>query len=392
MQEINQTNTSFKVLYNGKNITEDISLHLLELKYVDNVTGASDEFEITVEDVEGKWSNEWYPEKGANLQLELGIFNGPTLKPNLFEIDEIELTGSKSSGDIVSIKAISGGVNKQLHTKRSHAHENKTLGEIVRTTAAKYGLTVIGTIENITIGRVTQHREKDITFLARLADEYGYAFNIKGNKLSFIKLTSLEASKKVFTLDKTDCIAWNIRDKSSKIYQGANVKSHNPNSNRVVKSNYTVESVPNNDGVQFNYLRTANNTLEIRNKTENESQGTVKAQAALHFVNSLQQTGNIVLIGNPLAVAGINIELTGFGRCSGIWNILKSTHTNNKSNDYITEIELKRVVPATQSGSAKKAKAIKPKNPTYVIKPITNLDNIPFNQIVAKQDGVINKS
>ena len=392
MQDLNQTNTSFKVTYNGKNITEDISLHLIELRYIDNVSGAADEFEIALEDVDGKWSDSWYPDKGAILQLELGTLNGTTLKPNNFEIDEIELRGSKGSGDVVIIKSVSGGVKKQLHTKRSHAHENKTLGEIVRTTAAKYGLTVVGSIENISIARVTQRREKDITFLARLADEYGYAFNIKGNKLSFVKLTALEATKKVLSIDKTDCIDYTIKDKSSLVYEGANVKSHNPNSNKVVKSSWNVNQVANNDGVQFNYLKEAGNTVEIRNKTENEAQGNVKAQAALHKFNSLQQTGTVTIPGNALAIAGINIELTGFGKCSGIWNILKSTQTFNKSNGWVTEIELKRVVPATQSGSARKAKAVKPKNPAYLVKTVNNLDKIPFTQIVAKQDGVIRKS
>jgi uncharacterized protein len=389
MQDINQTDTHYKITYNGKNITEDISLHLLELKYTDNVSGVADELEITVEDTDGKWSDSWYPDKGATLLLELGLATGPVIKPNAFDLDEIELDGSKSGGDVVIIKGISGGVNKQLHTKRSHAHENKTLGEIVRTTAARYGMTVIGTIENITIARKTQHREKDLTFLARLADEYGYAFSIKGNKLSFVKLNSLEAANKVATVDKTDCLSWNIKDKSSHIYQGANVKSHNPNTNKLVKSSYTVKQVANNDGVQFNYLATADNTLEVRNKTENEAQGNVKAEAALHRVNSLQQTANVTMIGNPLLVAGVNFELTGFGRCSGIWNILKSTHTAIKSGDYITEVELKRVVPATISKSAKKAKTIKPKSNSYTVATINNLDAIPFSRIVAKQDGVL---
>jgi hypothetical protein len=386
MAAINPNGLYFKVSYNGVNITEDITKHLIDLTYTDNVSGVADEVEIRLEDKDGKWANEWYPEKGAKLNIELSDITGKIIKPNEFEIDEIELTGDKSSGDLVNIKAISGGVTKQLHTKRSHAHENKTLSEIVHTVAARYGLQVIGNIASITIGRVSQHREKDLTFLNRLADEYGYAFNIKGNKLSFVPLKNLESIARVASIDKTDCMSWNIKDKASVIYHAASVKSHNPNKNKVVKSTYTVEQQTNNDGIQFNYLKTADNTLEVRTKTENEQQANAKSEAALHFVNSLQQTASITLIGNVLLLAGNNIELTGFGRCSGIWHILKSTHSRNRGSNGVTSAELKRIIPASQSGSKKKPKVFKHKDNTYKVVPVKNLDGIQFNTIAVRDN------
>jgi phage protein D len=379
-------NSFFQVLYNGKDISTDISLHLIDITYVDNVTGVADELEIRLEDVDGNWCNGWYPTKGATLNLQLGYDNGQVIKPNPFEIDEIKISGSKGSGDVVSIKALSGGIKKQLHTKRSHAHENKTLGEIVRTISARNGLTVIGNIANITIGRVTQHREKDLTFLNRLADEYGYAFSIKGKKLSFIPLLNLEGVARVAVIDKTDCESYEITDKGIGIYQQATVKSHNPNKNKLVQSSYTVQSVANNDGLQFNYLKEANNSLEVRTKTENEQQGNTKSQAALHTVNSLQQTADISLPGNVLLLAGNNIELTGLGVLSGIWNILKSTHVKNKGNNYKTSCSMKRIVPATQSGSRKTAKAKKVPANDYKVVPVTNLDKLQFNRIEFKRD------
>lgn len=375
-------NTVFKLLYNGKNISEDVSLNLLRITYIDNVTGVADSLEIVLEDTDEKWSNSWYPSKGAILQLEFGNINEPVLKPNDFEISTINLSGSKTDGDVVVIKAISGGINKQLHTKRSHAHENKTLSGIVHSVAQKYGLTVIGNIANITIGRVTQHREKDITFLNRLADEYGYAFSIKGSKLSFIPLKSLESLKRVGSIDKTECIEWEIDDKGFDTYSAATVKSHNPNQNRVVSSTYTVEYETNKDGEEFSYLKKANNSLEVRTKTENEQQANAKSEAALHKANSLQQTATIKIIGNTLYLAGCNMELTGFGANSGIWHILKSTHSYQKSKGYETDLELKRVVPAKISGSKKTAKTTNVKKPEYKVVSKLNNDQEAFNYLV----------
>lgn len=369
------------MLYNGKNISEDISIHLVGFSYTDNVTGVADDFEIKLEDVDGRWSNEWYPEKGAKLNLSFGTVNTKLLSPNTFEIDEIKLAGSKDGGDTVSIKALSGGITKQVHTKRSHAHENKTLSEIVHTYAAKFGLTVVGNIANIAIGRVTQHREKDITFLNRLADEYGYAFSIKGTKLSFVPLKSLEALAKVAVIDKTDCIDWEISDKGIGIFNQATVKSHNPNQNRTIKSTYTVDQVANKDKQEFTFLKQANNSLEVRTKSENEQQANTKSEAALHKSNSLQQTATVKVIGNIALLAGCNVELTGFGRNSGIWHILKSKHDFDKSKSYETEIELKRVIPASISGSAVKAKTHKQKGSAYTVTVPKNKDSVGFTQI-----------
>jgi phage protein D len=360
------------VAYNGKNISESINQYLLEVTYTDNVTGVRDDLEIRLADREGRWQNEWYPSKGALLSLELGYKSGRILKPNVFEIDEIELSFSKMGGDEVVIKAVSGGINKALHTKRSHAHENKTLGEIVRTVAAKYNLQVVGTIEDITIGRVSQYREKDFTFLARLADEYGYSFSVKGTKLAFVKLTTLEARSKVAVIDKTDCISCTIKDKAHATYEATAVKSYNPNKRTLVQSTYGTQDLSANDDQQYTFLAAGSNTLEVRTKTENEAQAIVKARAALHRANSLMQTVNITLPGNPLLIAGVNIELTGLGRCSGIWNILKSVHNINKSNGYLTMFEAKRVVPSTLSGSAKKPKKVVTKSPNYSVTPPTN--------------------
>ena len=69
----------FTVLYNNKNITADISKHMLSLTYNDKTEGESDEIEIEVEDVDLKWQNSWYPEKGAKLtvtieNLKCGVF------------------------------------------------------------------------------------------------------------------------------------------------------------------------------------------------------------------------------------------------------------------------------------------------------------------------------
>jgi phage protein D len=373
----------YKILYNGKNITADLSQHLLELSYTDKVTGESDELEIVLEDKDGKWSNEWYPDKGASLTIEFGYNNGQVIKPNAFELDEI-VTNFSLDGDTVIIKAVGAAfIKSKIKSSRSYAHENKTLREIVNTIAARYGLQVIGDIAHITIGRVTQKREKDITFLSRLASEYGYNFSVRGKKLIFTHILTLEGVKQALSIDKTDILGGSITDKSSLVFSAANVKSHNPNTNRVVKSTANINQVQNKDGIEFTYIKEGP-THEIRTRTENEQQGRAKAEAALHRFNGLQQTASLSLPGNVLALAGNNTELTGFGRNSGVWNILSSRHMITRSGGYEVDLELKKIIPSSVSGSRTKPKAQTVKKQSYSISTIKNRDGVQFTKITSQ--------
>lgn len=328
----------FKVLYDGKNITEDISKHLLSLSYTDKTEGESDELEIQLEDVDRLWQNEWYPQKGSTLKAEIGTAGGAVLSCGSFMIDEIEFTAPP---DIVCIKALAAGIHSGVRTKKSYAHENKTLSEVIRTVAANSGFQVSGQIANIRIGRIMQHRETSLAFLKRLSLDYGYVFSVRDKTLVFTSVYDLEARGRVLTLDRADLTGFSFRDKTTETYKGAKAQYHNAMTNELVS-----HSEAGSDGEQ----------LEIRSKAENKQQAEAKAKAALHRANTQEKTGSITAPGNVLLVAGQNIELSGLGVLSGIYHITASRHTLDKSMAYGTEAELKRVgtVPESKYKSKKK--------------------------------------
>jgi phage protein D len=306
------------------------------------VSGESDEIEITLEDKDLKWQNQWYPEKGAYLTVTISM-DGSDLECGVFQIDEIEFYGPP---DQVIIKGLSAGFYGKMRSKKGYAHENKTLAEIIHSIAAKLGFKVIGKIEAIRIGRSTQNRESDLKYLHRLAAEYGYNFTIRDKALVFIKQTDLEARSSVLSIDKTQTVVYGFKDKTSDIFKGTRIKFHNPNTNKVV----TASAAADFKGEQKEYTDQLD-VLEIREKVENEEQANAKALAYVHQKVSLQQTGNISVPGHVYLISGNNIELTGFGAFSGIWHILTSTHTVEKIG-YATDVEIKRINVA--SSPAKK--------------------------------------
>lgn len=320
----------YKILYNNRDITADISDHLISLSYTDKVSGEADEFEMTVEDKDDLWKNEWYPDKNANVTCEIED-NGAVLKCGNFQIDEPQFSFG-ADGDITTIKGVSAYYSTALRTKKHSAHENKTLGEIARTIAAKHGLTVQGTIPEITIGRVTQHNKNDLAFLEGLANTYGYIFSVKGKIMVFTDITTLEKASSILTLKKPDIISCSITDKSAQTFKKASVKYHNP----ATREDISYETSEDPDA-------STDDTLSIRTKAENKQQAERIAKTNLYRKNSFQKEGSINLKGNTLLVSGINFQLIGCGKLSALYHVIESNHALDRNAGYTTSLQIKQV-------------------------------------------------
>lgn len=323
----------FKVVYQGKDISADVGRYLLALTYTDHTEGKADEIQLELEDTDGLWRSDWYPQKGDTVQVAIGYDS--LVDCGTFEVDEIRLDGPP---DRIVICGLSAAVKKKLRTQSSAAYESQTLKQIAQSIAGKNGLTVEGTIENIKIARVTQNRETDLGFLRRIAAEYGYLFSVRGTKLVFTSLFDIEKGKAVRELDRSELQSYSLTDKTSQTFKSAKVAYHNPVDNKVVEGEEN--KATNADGKEVDIA--TGDTLEIRTKAENQQQAEKKAKAALYRHNSKQQEGSFVIEGDPVMLAGNNFELTGMGTLSGKYHIETSRHTISASG-YTTSLDVKRV-------------------------------------------------
>jgi phage protein D len=351
----------FKIFYNGKNITQDLSLYLLSVRYTDKVIGESDDIEITLEDTDRRWVDGWYPTKGDRIKLQMG-YEGSLLDCGEFEVDEISMTGPP---DVISIRGIAAWVTTPMRTKDSKAHENKTLKEIAEFVAKKNGLELIGQIYTIRIARSSQNQEPDIAYLDRISRQFGYVFSIRGTQLIFTSIFDLEDGLPVKEIDRNDIASYTITDKTSETYSKAVVKYQDPKTKSLVT--FESKTLPSalspslTDGVK-------KDVLYIKEKAENRQQAELMANAALHAKNSLQQTISFTIEGDPLLVAGSNILLTGFGTMSGKYHIMTSTHNHSKPSGYTTDCECKRVGFVVKSKQKEKPKRVrKPTDYVYNI-------------------------
>lgn len=333
-----------KILYNSKDITEDVTKYLLSLSYSDKVEGESDEIELEFEDSDGLWRGPWYPEKGAKLDVTIG-YPDETLQCGVFELDEIELSGPP---DVVKVKGLAAGIKGSTRTKRSYAHEKKTLRQIAQTVASRNGLSVQGTIPDVRFDRITQNREPDLTFLRRIAADYGCIFSVRDQQLIFTTIYEIEERSPSTEIDRLDLATYSFKDKAAKTYKDAKVSFHNPKEKKVVATEYQTSQESNADGFAYTQIATGD-TKQIYAKAENKQQAEQKAKAHLHKANSKQQEGSVTLEGNVYMVAGNNFTMTGMGKLSGSWHITESRHTITRGEGYVTEASVKRVGVAQQS-------------------------------------------
>lgn len=318
----------FFIEYERKDITAYITPFALSVTYRDYVHGKSDEIEIQIEDREHLWKSSWYPQKGDLLTLKIGYESEGLLPCGSFEIDEIEIS---SPPDVVNLKGLGTNIKKALRQDNTKAYEGKTLKQIAEEIAKKHGLELVGEIKDIKIKRITQKQERDIAFLKRLAEDYGYVFKIADNKLVFYEVCKLESANTVFVIDRKDMISFSFRDKTYELYRACEVSYHDPKSKKVITHIEKAEGVIKGD------------ILKINERCENKEQAIAKAKAHLHNKNKMQTEGTITLIGNPKLVAGLNIEITGLHILNGKYHIETSKHTIDRNSGYKTELEVRRV-------------------------------------------------
>lgn len=110
-----------RIIYEGKDISADISPYLLSVGYTDRLSGESDELELRLEDTDGRWRGDWYPGKGDSLTVSIGYAGQEPVSCGSFEIDEIDFPFHRTrfpSGRWPQASAFRAGRGKARGTRK----------------------------------------------------------------------------------------------------------------------------------------------------------------------------------------------------------------------------------------------------------------------------------
>lgn len=335
------------IKYNNKDISADIMPYVKSLSYRDAMGGQADDLQLTLEDRQGLWQSAWFPDKGAMLDVSL-VTSGwqsagalpQTLRLGTFELDEINSSGYPSE---VQLKAVSVPFNNTLrgeeHTRSWEKAELKTIANDIASAA---GLNLFfDTDYNPTIERAEQTEQSDLSFLLALCGDYGLSLKISSGQLIIFDELKYETAEALLTIVKPGTIyipeenmiylpaitGYNLMTKLRDIYAACHVAYQQGKNKAMIEATFTV---PGKTG----------KTLQVKEQVENVADAERLAKKRLREKNRDEVTGSINLPGSFYLVAGITINVLGFGAYDGKYIITEAQH--DVGNGYTTSINIRR--------------------------------------------------
>ncbi len=322
-----------ELLYNGRDVTADLSPYLMSATYTDRLSGEADDLDVelaspSVRDT--RWLADWYPDKGGTLQMRYGYRDRLLGDTGEMEVDEIEIAAPPLS---VRIRALSAGITRQARTRLGRAYENLRLSQIVDAVAARLGAKRAGKIEpDPLLDRVTQYQEGDWAFVRRLLGEYGYTVKLADNNqtLAVAKASHLAEQEDAATLTPEVITAWRYRDKISDVPQKVEVKHHDSKAAVVYGKDAATGEVKPADVRR----------IHRRARSPEDAAAQAEGEAERHAVDKTAL--ELSLPGDPLLVAGSIVRLEGFARLDGRYLIVEARHTLSRAG-YTADLKTRRL-------------------------------------------------
>jgi hypothetical protein len=326
-----------RILYNGRDITADLSPYLMRVSYTDRLTGEADSLDVELAEtdaVTSRWLSEWYPDKGMEMSAEIGYAGQALMACGSFDVDEIEVETPPMT---IRIRALATGVSRSVRTRIGRKYEHTTLAAILDQVAGRIGAQRKGEVADIQIDRVTQYQETDWAFAVRLAREYGYALKLTDNNKTMAVAKLGEASDPVRTLAPGDITRLTYRDRITEVPSRTEVRHHDPATGELV-----IYGVQNGEVVPVE-KSSASDTRKrsVRATTPEQARALAEAEQARHEIDKTSL--ELTLPGDPLLVAGACVDVTGWARLDGRYLIIEARHEISRDAGYVTALLLKRV-------------------------------------------------
>lgn len=171
----------FRVLVDGKDITQRAIERLNSLIITDNRGFESDSIEIQLSDHDGKLE---LPPKGAVIQAWLGWSNEGLVYKGQYTVKEVEHSGAP---DVLTIRATSADLKSGLKQKKERSFNNVTLLSVLQVIAFEHelDLNVHESLGQHKIINLVQN-ESNANLLTRLADEHDALASVKNGTLLFM--------------------------------------------------------------------------------------------------------------------------------------------------------------------------------------------------------------
>lgn len=351
--------------------TNDVMPDLLSFSYDDREADQADEISLTVKDEKGKWAGSWKPDGGETIRAYIKGSTCPKLFCGKFYVDSMRVSGSPRVCEIRAVSIpLKAPIRRRLVTK---AWENYTLKGILKEIAAKAEIYFYFEVEeDPEYDRLDQKEESDLAFLSRLCQDAGLSIKVTDDTIVIFDQSRYEKMKPAceVELGVSDVLSWDFQTTQSDTYKscvvswrdikkkqrksagGYNLDLGKPSDKPPAKYNIDLEKIDDSNASKNPAVNTyvyvdpnadANGQeYKLKRRVTSRAEAERVAKATLRRLNLRSVTGSMTLVGDTRLVAGIVIEVKGFGSFDGNFFIESASHSISESG-YVTTINVRRV-------------------------------------------------
>lgn len=254
----------------------------------------------------------------------------------VFQVDSVDGSGPPAK---VTIKAGSIPYTSTIRTqKKTKAWEQIKLSGIAKEIAARNGLKCLYESNfDPLYKRREQVRESDITFLKRLCKAAGISLKVTAKMIVLFDAAEYEKKAAIRTIKRgaSDISKYTFGTSfHDTAYSSCRVKYTDPASKKTYEATYTAPDASKDSNGQ---------TLEINEKVSSNAEAKALAEKRLREKNSQEFKASFNLAGDARLVAGITVNVEGYGAFDGKYIIETASHSVSSSG-YKTNITLRRVL------------------------------------------------
>ena len=307
--------------FNGKNVSTKLADYLESVSCEDVASGSSDSIDITLQNIDMKWMNQWYPTKGDKISGTVTFQDwnkdGENLKLDCgtFILDEVKFSGGPLK---VSLGGVAIPANESFKVReRTKTWKNVTIKNIANEIAKRYGLSLSYSGPTITIASIEQSDKTDSAFLYDLCKKYGLSMKVFNNKIVIYDQTQQEKKAASATITRDSFIddEWEYTDSIEGTYTGARISYKSGEDNEEI-SVYLGLKAENAAGSRV---------LNITEVADDFDTAYYMAAAQVNQSNEQATTISGKIWPNPKICAGICVTISGMGKANGKYFVDKST-------------------------------------------------------------------
>lgn len=248
-----------------------------------------------------------------------------------FELDSVKFTAPPAKVEMDATSLSYESTVRKVKKTRSWSHTN--LKEIAADIAAAGGYNLMySSAFNPTYSYILQSDISDIEFLSQRCNAAGLKLKVTDGILVIFDSKEYDSKGAVRIFRMGDGTYESISLESTlatAAYSSCHV-SYEDDQGNTYEATFTPPTAYSEGEV-----------LEVKEQVGSDQEAMELAKRRLRAANKGEITGKIKMQGDPGMVAGVNIQLIGFGDFDGKYSVDKSTH---KIPPYTTDIEISKVI------------------------------------------------